>query len=283
MDNWDDIRILLAIRTWGSMSAAADRLGLTVPTISRRVERMSGLLGAPVFYRSAAGWQINPAIEGVLDAAETFEAALTTRIHALRKTETEAPAHLSIGCPPSFGPEILFPALPRLFERAPQIHLDIAARVGAEGLGNHDIMLAFQAPERGRLISRRMGAARIALFMPEGAKAPACWIGLSAEYDRYPPMRLGFAHFATPPRLRVPEFHHIHAAMRTTGLAGPLPLALGQADPSLARLPGARLVELDYWMIYHESRRDDPVLRLVLDWLSEAAAEAEAAALSATT
>ena len=79
--DWDDVRVFLAVARKGSMRAAGRALGLSQPTIARRLaafEATSG--GATLFDRlpeglrlSAAGEQLVPAAESVEDAVLTLE------------------------------------------------------------------------------------------------------------------------------------------------------------------------------------------------------------------
>ena len=55
---WDDLQVFLAVAESGSLSAAAKRLRLTQPTVSRRVAELESTLGESLFVRSAEGLAI---------------------------------------------------------------------------------------------------------------------------------------------------------------------------------------------------------------------------------
>src|SRR5258707_6310906 len=79
--DWDDVRVFLAVARKGSMRAAGRSLGLSQPTIARRLAAFEATFGgASLFDRfpeglrlSAAGEQLVPAAESVEDAVLTLE------------------------------------------------------------------------------------------------------------------------------------------------------------------------------------------------------------------
>src|SRR6516164_6965031 len=79
--DWDDVRVFLAIAREGSMRAAGRALGLSQPTIARRLAAFEATFGGPALFErlpeglrlSAAGEQLVPAAESVEDAVLTLE------------------------------------------------------------------------------------------------------------------------------------------------------------------------------------------------------------------
>jgi len=55
LPDWDDFRLLLGVAQLGSISRAALALGVSQPTVSRRVERLEGAIGVRLLDRSTAG------------------------------------------------------------------------------------------------------------------------------------------------------------------------------------------------------------------------------------
>src|SRR5436853_680770 len=75
--DWDDVRVFLAIAREGSMRAAGRALGLSQPTIARRLTAFEAGFGAqPLFDRLPEGVRLNPAGEQLLAAAEDAENAM---------------------------------------------------------------------------------------------------------------------------------------------------------------------------------------------------------------
>src|ERR1700737_3642405 len=75
--DWDDVRVFLAVARKGSMRAAGRALGLSQPTIARRLTAFEAGFGAqPLFDRLPEGVRLNTAGEQLLVAAEDAENAM---------------------------------------------------------------------------------------------------------------------------------------------------------------------------------------------------------------
>src|SRR5579871_3453715 len=68
--DWNDVRTFLAVAETGSLNAAARLLGMTQPTISRRMEEFEYRLKARLFDRTTRGIQLTEAGAGIRDLAE---------------------------------------------------------------------------------------------------------------------------------------------------------------------------------------------------------------------
>jgi DNA-binding transcriptional LysR family regulator len=79
--DWDDVRVFLAVAREGSMRAAGRTLGLSQPTIARRLAAFEAAFGGPSLFDrlpeglrlNAAGEQLVPAAEGIEDAVLRLE------------------------------------------------------------------------------------------------------------------------------------------------------------------------------------------------------------------
>ncbi len=74
--DWDDIRIFLAVARHGSLRAAGRALGLSQPTVGRRLAAFEKTFGGPaLFDRLPDGLRLNAAGEALVAAAERLETA----------------------------------------------------------------------------------------------------------------------------------------------------------------------------------------------------------------
>ena len=83
--DWDDVRVFLAVARNGSMRAAGRALGLSQPTIARRLASFEAACGGPtLFDRLPDGLRVNAAGEQLIPVAESAEDAMLTleRRHA---------------------------------------------------------------------------------------------------------------------------------------------------------------------------------------------------------
>src|SRR5712664_2157081 len=77
--DWDDVRVFLAVAREGSMRAAGRALGLSQPTIARRLAAFEATFGGPtLFDRLPEGLRLNTAGEQLVPAAESVEDAALT-------------------------------------------------------------------------------------------------------------------------------------------------------------------------------------------------------------
>lgn len=73
-ENWDDIRIALAVAHAGTVSGAAEKLGVHHATVIRRVDALEAQLGARLFQRHPRGYALTEAGQTLLHVAgETDE------------------------------------------------------------------------------------------------------------------------------------------------------------------------------------------------------------------
>ena len=58
VENWDDIRVFLAVARAESLSAAAPGLRMDPATLGRRIARLEERLGAALFVKSPQGYAL---------------------------------------------------------------------------------------------------------------------------------------------------------------------------------------------------------------------------------
>jgi DNA-binding transcriptional LysR family regulator len=77
--DWDDVRVFLAVAREGSMRAAGRALGLSQPTIARRLAAFEASFGgSPLFDRLPEGLRLKAVGEQLVPAAESIEDAVLT-------------------------------------------------------------------------------------------------------------------------------------------------------------------------------------------------------------
>lgn len=89
MENWDEIRTAYQVARLGTVSAAAEVLGVHHATVIRHVDALERRLGAKLFQRHARGYTPTEAGRDLLAVARTTEeqfAQLSSRIKGLGET-----------------------------------------------------------------------------------------------------------------------------------------------------------------------------------------------------
>lgn len=93
MIDWSDIPIFLAVTESGSHTGAARKLGVSQPTIGRRLSAMEARLGSPLFIRENGSLELTAFGQSVLDHARRMEdeAGAIARAAVSRDTSLAGP------------------------------------------------------------------------------------------------------------------------------------------------------------------------------------------------
>ncbi|MGB3555426.1 MAG: LysR family transcriptional regulator [Jannaschia sp.] len=268
VENWDDLKFVLAMTRHGTMSAAARHLKTNVATVSRRIERMSGDLEIPLFEKRGQSFVATPAAERLAGVAEWMDQRLRGELADIYAEEGQSLVPLEIAAPPAVHTHFLMPRMGELSEYLPNVLVTMTDKVFAQGLGGADIQIRIGRPEGGRLKARKFRD--YALKVYHGADRPLDgeWIGLSQRYPDSDMLRTIYRDTAERPRYRVEEMPLVLKLVQMTGLPGLLPdFMVGPDEPLVvADLPDNHLAG-ELWITYHETRHGDSTLRAVVDWL----------------
>lgn len=83
--SWDDLRFFLHIGRTGSLTSAADKLGVSHATVFRRLGCLEAELGVRLFARSRAGYALTEAGKELLQVAADMETELASATRQLGK------------------------------------------------------------------------------------------------------------------------------------------------------------------------------------------------------
>ena len=281
--DWDGVRVFLAVARNSSLRAAGRALGLSQPTVARRLAEFETTFGGPtLFDRLPEGAHLNAAGERLVPAAERAELAMLTleRRRAATSPVLTGSVGVSAGeCAAGFLARCLSGATTAPLP--PGITLELLQTNQPANLVRReaDLALRHQPPKSGNYYVAKLGTFAVALYRRRGEEADA-WVAYSEEQSR------GKSH--EPARwvqrqidqtkgtvaLRAPSLlMHAEAIRAGTG-RGVLPCYVGDAHPVLERL-GAPIPELDatYWMVVHRDLRRAPCVRAAIDWVRQAFAE----------
>ncbi|PRI11829.1 LysR family transcriptional regulator [Leucobacter massiliensis] len=118
-----ELRILSALATTGSLTAAAASLGLSQPAVSQRIKRVETRLAVPLIERSGRGIRLTPAGRILADHGRTVCAEIDAAIAAIDDLRGERAGTLRLVGFPSASATIV-PALMReLAREAPDVAL----------------------------------------------------------------------------------------------------------------------------------------------------------------
>ncbi|MWB77456.1 LysR family transcriptional regulator [Pseudooceanicola sp. 216_PA32_1] len=269
MKNWDDLRYLIAVHKTGSMSAAARLLDTNPATVSRRLGRLGEALGFDLFVKTPEGWVANEAISDLIESATNFENEIVTYLNAKSDQDQPSSGTITIGCPPAISTYVLYPALNQFLVDWPNVSMVFNSQMFTEALGENDMIVVPVRPTQGRLVVRNVGRMRMNVFCYPDSPRTGIWIGLNRAHEPQPPMQKAREIMGGgDPYFRVETLHEVANMVKSTRLPGLMPNVAATREEGLEKFdPESRDIESQMYLCFHETRRKDPLLRAVADWV----------------
>ena len=285
MDDWDDYRFFLAVSETGSLSAAARKLGVTQPTVGRRVNDLEKRLGARLFDRMSHGYELTAAGQRISELAARIECTAFAIEQRVSGEDAQLNGRVSITTAEGMGICWLAPRLPKLRERYPDIDIELVVGVGVLDLVRReaDIALRIGNPGCVELVGRRIGDVHCGLYASESYLArhgePAALEDLS-RHTIIESVR-DIANLAQARRLREVA-KDAGVGVRCNNLTAQIAAAraglgiLALPDYMVGGASGLRRIlaasfdsKLDLWLLTHRDLRRTARIRAVLDFLAE--------------
>lgn len=175
MENWDDLRLFLAVAEHGSTNAAAAVLGLNATTLGRRVKALEAKLDLALFDRDTKGYHLTPeGQELVADAQVVADAYTAFCQHAERLQRLDA-GTIRITAPETVFDEILAGIVSDFAMQHPGLRFTHMAGNQVLDLASGDADIAFrgvETPSDERLIGRRLRGHKWTVYAGNGFGNP---------------------------------------------------------------------------------------------------------------
>jgi DNA-binding transcriptional LysR family regulator len=123
--DWNDVRTFLAVAECGSLNAAAKLLGMTQPTISRRMEEFEYRLKAKLFERTSRGVMLTEPGLMVRDLAQSMARLGGSIMRDVAGHDHSDTGRVRITAPDGISGFLLAPELPKFQMANPQVQLSI--------------------------------------------------------------------------------------------------------------------------------------------------------------
>jgi DNA-binding transcriptional LysR family regulator len=266
MNDWDDLKFVLAVARAGGLSGAARSLGVNHSTVSRRLSALEAKLGTRLFERMPEGFVPTAAGSEAAESARRIETellSLDTRITA-QDAELEGPLRIT-------GAQLLFQAqladiVARFCERHPLIEVELIAANEILSLQRREADVAVRVTDKpDETLFGRLASGQNRGFYASKAFLRAHEEVLSKSSD---PFRIPCTAFKwwgrTPPKEIRARFENaytsvvcddmiaLQAAVRAGLGVGRMPCFVGDRDPELGRVPGFPLTRyFDIWILTH--------------------------------
>ena len=159
MDNWDDYRLILELHRCGTLRGAAEQLGITHSTVSRKLVMLQEAADQPLFERVAGGYRATEYGQQFVDAGLQIEAVMRSAKRRQRACGALS-GPLTLSMPDALGEHLLFETLAAFWRKHPQIdlRLESSARLVDLDRSEADVVVrAADAPPE-HLVGRRVSA-----------------------------------------------------------------------------------------------------------------------------
>jgi DNA-binding transcriptional LysR family regulator len=281
--DWNDLRYFLAVARAGSTIAAAKLLGVSQPTVQRRLAVLEGANGRklvephPTGYRlTELGKSMLPHAEHIAEGVAAFERNLASSDHSLTGT-------IKVTCPEAMVSRFLTPLVEEFRARHPQLHVDLLLtdRIVDLAKGEADVALRTHEVNDNTLVVRRLAD------MPWAIYASRSYVERHGQPRRIEEIDdhavIGFVGEmannhggrwlrAVAPRARIAARGNtmlgLVAAVKSGAGLAPLPAILGEVEDDLERVLDP-VTELDsrIYLVMHRDLRDVPRVRAFCDFI----------------
>jgi DNA-binding transcriptional LysR family regulator len=283
--DWNHIRAFHATAAAGSLSAAARRLGLTQPTLSRQVLALEADLGVALFERrgrklvlTQIGMELLDHIRVMGDAADAVALAASGRVQ-------EIGGRVSISVTDTYAAYILPGIIERIRSEAPQITIVIVASNELSDLHRReaDIAVRHVRPDRPGLVGRHVRDTEAHFYASEdwvarnglpNAPADLAKAGLMGFDDgkRFAGFlrEMGIPMDAADFRIFSESSVAIwEMAKRGIGVAAMLREIAERTPGMLNLLPAMTPISVPIWLVTHQELQSSPRIRMVQTILAE--------------
>lgn len=283
--DWNQLRGFLATAETGSLSAAARKLGLTQPTLSRQVAALEAELGVTLFERLGKRLALtDTGLELLEHARQMGSAADKFALSATGRSQT-VEGLVSISASDMIAVHILPSIMHIIRAEAPGIRIEVIASNALSDLRRReaDIAIRHVRPEEPELFAKFVRQAQAYFYASEG------WVALH-----------GMPH--TPDDLRGRDFIGIQQDSQfvdyLVGLGFPMPeiglplhsesslvvwemvkrglgvcammTEIGEATPGVVRvLTAAPSIDFPIWLVTHRELHTNRRIRIVFDILAD--------------
>jgi DNA-binding transcriptional LysR family regulator len=268
MMDWDDLRFFLTLAREGTVSGAAEVLGVAHTTVSRRVSGLEARLGCRLFERLPSGYRLTADGQEVLAYVETMETSSLELSRKITGRDRAPGGKVRLTIPDSVLIPLLLPELDSFRRRHDRIVLDLRVSDDVGSLARHDADIAVRLTEKSdaTLVGRNMATLWYAVYATPRTEVPKHWIGWSHESQL--PRRFQKLFPDMPVSCTVDSMTAKLAAVKAGLGAAELPCFIADRDTALRRLTDpAPAAGWDLWILTHRDLRRTARIRAVLDFL----------------
>jgi DNA-binding transcriptional LysR family regulator len=283
MFDWNDLRYFLAVARHKSTIAAGKALGLSQSTVQRRLVELERRIGRQLVTRQPSGYRLTEFGETVLPYAERIEASIDDFERCVTDTARELAGVIRVTCP---EPIVLRMTQSKLIDRFQTLHPGLRVEFVMSDryldLSKGEVDVAFRSGDTDdELVGRKIADSIWAVYAGRGYLERHGKPERVEDLSRH--LLVGFEeklgnHRAAKwlkevaPDARMAARNNsvlgLVAAVKSGVGIGPLPTALGDAEPDLVRVLGPIAELTRSWrLLTHPDLRRVPRIAAFFDFI----------------
>ena len=287
LKDWDAARVFLEVARCGSFRSAADKLGLSINAVRRRVGDFERQTGATMFIRDVHGARLTEEGVHVVAAVERMEAAAFDLLRASVSATNELSGEIRVAVTEGLGTFWIAPRLVDFQRSYPNILIDLHCAMRSADVSRHEADIAIQLSRPAVLDMKqvRLGRMHLMFFasqhyldtygMPKTAEELVKHRLVMQASDEV----MAKDAFAS----LFPGYSERDLVVMKTNVSSANYWAVANGAgigvfPTYAQALGGKMIpldidtrwSLDIWLSYHPGSGRIPRVRHMIDWLIEA-------------
>jgi len=283
MFDWNDLRYLLAIAREGSTLAAAKALGVSQPTVQRRLTALEERIGRKLVELHPTGYRLTELGKVLFPHAVDVERSVEAFQRQLLSVGEELAGTLRVTCPEGMASRLLAPVIEAFREKHPELRIDLIMTDRRLDLskGEAEVALRMHEPGDDALIARRIANSPWAVFASQSYIRRHGRPERPEDLDRHAIVEfageLAANHAGRWLRSVAPKatiavrgnsMLGVLAAVRSGAGLAPLPMLLGASEdglvPVLTSIPE---IDSKLYLVMHADLQHTPRVRAFCDFV----------------
>ena len=272
--NWDDLRYFSALVDAGTVSAAANRLGVNHVTVSRRIDRLEDAMKVRLFSKTNEGYVLTLEGEALYQHMPSIE-DIFEKINGSIGSSNESARSVRISTVESLATMVLAPNLASLKARIPRltIYLDISSRNVNIAKRESDIAIRLRLPDTGEYVSRKLsfvdyilcGTQKLKEQVDKGERVPA--ISFANDYGNLPESEYMYERYGIDSVLFRSNSAAVQCKAALSGMGVALLPKYLFENTSLVRLEVEPILRREVWLLMKQSTTQLGYMRAVIDYI----------------
>ncbi|GLQ19532.1 LysR family transcriptional regulator [Algimonas porphyrae] len=290
--DWDKLKTFHAAARTGSLTGAAEDLGISQSAVSRQIAALEDRMNMPLFHRHARGLTLTEEGQVLFKTADEVHGKIAMSLATVQNVRQLPQGVLRVSSPISLGSNWLTTVLPEFIKTYPDIEVQLLLEDSEHDLMSFDVDCALRPwpSTQGDLIERKLGQITQSLYASPaylseyGAPASAQDLDDHAivAFGDLLPSKLQSSNWAltagrdegAEPRKPVMSINNLHGIMRAAesgvGVAG-LPDYMTAATRRLVRiLPDVRGESFELYFVYPTELRGSAKAKVFREFLQRA-------------